>query len=99
MESAPSLKASMMKDLVLLQRDGKAFAKLMGISLATIYNEVIGARFYKGPGAKETSARDTEGHGTHIASIVAGRSAKGVSFFGLAPGHARGTDPYASIAM
>ncbi|KAK9103463.1 hypothetical protein Sjap_020717 [Stephania japonica] len=69
----------------------------------TCNNKLIGARFYNSDNEYDVSdiksPRDTEGHGSHTASTVAGREVEGVSFFGLANGTARGGVPNARIAV
>ncbi|XP_047339991.1 subtilisin-like protease SBT4.3 [Impatiens glandulifera] len=60
----------------------------------TCNRKLIGARFY----SDSKDALDMNGHGTHTASIAAGRILKNVSFFGIANGTARGGVPSARIA-
>ncbi|PIA54549.1 hypothetical protein AQUCO_00900840v1, partial [Aquilegia coerulea] len=59
-------------------------------------NKLIGARFY---GTQSVDARDNIGHGTHTASTAAGNKVNNVSFYGFAPGNARGAVPSARIAV
>ncbi|KAD7480186.1 hypothetical protein E3N88_03322 [Mikania micrantha] len=68
----------------------------------TCNNKLIGAKYYNTEGElrdEELSARDTEGHGTHTASTVAGRAVYNASLLGLANGTARGGVPSARIAV
>ncbi|KAL4586886.1 hypothetical protein LXL04_011533 [Taraxacum kok-saghyz] len=61
----------------------------------TCNRKIIGARFY----GDVDSARDTHGHGTHAASIVAGNKVKNANFYSLAEGVARGGVPSARLAV
>ncbi|KAI3960999.1 hypothetical protein MKW92_048139 [Papaver armeniacum] len=73
--------------------------------------KIIGARYYskgseqlRGPLESRNitfyrSARDSNGHGTHVASTVAGSVVNNVSLFGIASGTARGGMPSARLAI
>ncbi|KAL4587025.1 hypothetical protein LXL04_011674 [Taraxacum kok-saghyz] len=61
----------------------------------TCNRKIIGARYY---GIAE-SVRDKVGHGTHVASIIAGSQVNNASYYGLAQGIARGGVPSARLAV
>lgn len=73
--------------------------------------KIIGARFYsKGVEAENgplenvnkiffRSARDSDGHGTHTASTIAGSIVTNASLFGIAKGTARGGAPSARLSI
>jgi hypothetical protein len=67
--------------------------------------KIIGARWYSRDISPEVlqseykSARDSEGHGTHVASTIAGVEVRGVSYGGLGTGVARGGAPRARLGI
>ncbi|KAK3003128.1 hypothetical protein RJ639_019126 [Escallonia herrerae] len=83
-------------------QSGEAF------NVTTCNRKVIGARYYlSGYEAEEDSVktvsfrspRDSSGHGSHTASIAAGRYVTNMNYKGLAAGGARGGAPMARIAV
>ncbi|CAI0412172.1 unnamed protein product [Linum tenue] len=73
-----------------------------GLNFTGCNNKVIGARAYDVGNLETTPLTpldDTEGHGTHTASTVAGSAVGGASFRGLAKGTARGGVPSARLAI
>ncbi|WCJ19694.1 Subtilisin-like protease [Euphorbia peplus] len=74
-----------------------------GNSNFTCNNKIIGARYYhadrKFYPEEFVSPRDSDGHGTHTASTVAGDVVRQASLLGLASGTARGGVPSARIAV
>ncbi|KAK8592123.1 hypothetical protein V6N13_062709 [Hibiscus sabdariffa] len=69
----------------------------------TCNNKIIGAQYYRSDGLFDSnefiSPRDSGGHGTHTASIAAGRLVNGANLFGLGTGTTRGGVPSARIAV
>ncbi|KAF6165987.1 hypothetical protein GIB67_012884 [Kingdonia uniflora] len=80
-------------------------------TLANCNRKLVGARFYlkgfeaeHGPLESQNktffrSVRDTEGHGSHTASTIAGSLVPNVSLSGMARGSARGGAPTARLAI
>ncbi|GER29947.1 subtilase [Striga asiatica] len=74
---------------------------------STCNRKIIGARYFNAGFRAEApdfpitmnSARDIDGHGTHVAATAAGARVPNVSFFGYAPGTASGVAPRARIAV
>nr|XP_043615722.1 cucumisin-like [Erigeron canadensis] len=69
----------------------------------TCNNKIIGARYFKASGRYDPkdipSPRDSDGHGTHTASIAAGNIVRNANLLGLRAGTARGAVPRARIAV
>ncbi|GJN09956.1 hypothetical protein PR202_ga28013 [Eleusine coracana subsp. coracana] len=66
--------------------------------------KLIGARYYdlsevRGPVDGSNSPRDRAGHGTHTSSTAAGNAVAGASYYGLAPGTAKGGSATSRVAM
>ena len=67
------------------------------------FRKIIGARAYRAEGPLPPTQAwgpiDTNGHGTHVASTVAGRLVDNASLYGFGLGLARGGVPSARIAV
>ncbi|XWS07697.1 hypothetical protein CRYUN_Cryun41cG0012200 [Craigia yunnanensis] len=69
----------------------------------TCNNKIIGGQYYRSNGIFRlddiNSPRDSDGHGTHIASTAAGKLVNGANLYGFGSGTARGGVPSARIAV
>ncbi|XP_006658495.2 CO(2)-response secreted protease-like [Oryza brachyantha] len=80
-----------------------------GFNSSNCNRKLIGARYYdlgvgevkKRPSARSSgsSPRDEAGHGTHTSSTAAGNAVTGASYYGLAPGTAKGGSAASRVAM
>ncbi|RZC14639.1 CO(2)-response secreted protease isoform C [Glycine soja] len=65
--------------------------------------KLIGARFYPDPDGKnddnDKTPRDSNGHGTHVASTAVCVAVSNASFYGLATGTAKGGSPESRLAV
>ncbi|KAH7855409.1 hypothetical protein Vadar_024507 [Vaccinium darrowii] len=75
----------------------------MSMKFVKFCRKIIGARYYRSQGfflpGEIPSPRDSEGHGSHTASTVAGRVVYNASLLGLGAGTAHGGVPSARIAV
>ncbi|PON50588.1 Peptidase S8, subtilisin-related [Trema orientale] len=71
-------------------------SKLIGVRY---FNRALKSRYPDLSQQITDSSRDTTGHGTVCSSIAAGNYVDGVSYFGYAPGTAKGVAPRARLAV
>ena len=65
-----------------------------------IYRKLIGARYYADPNdSGDNTARDSNGHGTHVAGTAAGVMVTNASYYGVATGCAKGGSPESRLAV